>query len=159
MECQTQRLRVCLRTGSTSSSANAAVFWLQTDYQKPFEYYKTTRSDDTLIALREFRNSRPQPTLQHRPRSYNHENRPISSTQDGSRRSGRASTFPRVPIEVVSMLPREDGRRLCHKYLSKVGCPVSDCSRGHFRPRSLPQYAKSVIDERWQGLASQFSDL
>ncbi|KAJ8558911.1 hypothetical protein ON010_g8539 [Phytophthora cinnamomi] len=72
----------------------------------------------------------------------------------------RHSTKSKIPPSVISSLPKSpDGRRLCMRYVSKVGCNNSDCARGHFKPASLTDETKAVTTQRWRGLADEFKDL
>eukprot|EP00644_Phytophthora_capsici_P005017 jgi/Phyca11/538157/estExt2_Genewise1Plus.C_PHYCAscaffold_10523 len=54
---------------------------------------------------------------------------------------------------------KEDGRRLCLRYVSKAGCNVTDCARAHFKPVSLTDETKTVIVQRWKGLSEDCKDL
>ncbi|KAE8882777.1 hypothetical protein PF005_g8838 [Phytophthora fragariae] len=69
--------------------------------------------------------------------------------------SARLPTKPKIPAPVRAAIPkREDGRRLCLRFISKAGCNVTECSRARFKPQSLSSDAKAVIAQHWNGLAT-----
>ncbi|EGZ19148.1 hypothetical protein PHYSODRAFT_494755 [Phytophthora sojae] len=87
------------------------------------------RNDDQLVALKE---------------SY-----PVWTT-----------TKTRIPNNVLTSLPkREDGRRLCLRFVSKAGSNLPDCPRPHFKPQALSDEAKAVVNQRWNGLLTECKDL
>ncbi|KAF4142492.1 hypothetical protein GN958_ATG08301 [Phytophthora infestans] len=66
----------------------------------------------------------------------------------------------KIPSSVIAALPKnDDGRQLCMRYISKVGCTMTECARAHFKPTALADEAKALITQRWKGLADEFKDL
>lgn len=110
-----------------------------------------TRHDEDLSELKEYYATKPVPAA-HGQCSDQH--------RDG--RDGRRAAQPTIPANVTSLLPKQDGKELCMRYLSKDGCRGQGdgrCYRAHFRPHILHPDVRSYIIERFHGLASSFSDL
>ncbi|OWZ18015.1 hypothetical protein PHMEG_0007963 [Phytophthora megakarya] len=98
------------------------------------------RSDDKLAALRDSSQSWKPLSTPVRLRT---------SDRDKVSRGQRAKMTSCIHSEVFSRLPKgEDGRRVCLKFLSKSGCKYANCSNSHFRPESLPDGARKIIEER-----------
>ena len=78
-------------------------------------------------------------------------------------------TFPRreakntIPAEVYASLPSQQGKTVCLKFLSKLGCRggrrLGDCpqnkARSHFIPPSLSEGVKKHISLQWGGLSTE----
>jgi hypothetical protein len=91
--------------------------------------------------------------------------RPASIHRPGPTREQRNSKSSAVPRELTALLPKQEGKTLCMRYLSKKGCSgpnpgqCFDPNRAHFKPLALPADAKSFIDKNFFGLAPGFNDL
>ncbi|KAG1700712.1 hypothetical protein DVH05_011571 [Phytophthora capsici] len=109
------------------------------------------RSDDKLSALRDSCQA-------WKPTS--HSNRARITESEKGPRPQRTPASSRIPTDVYAKLPKaDDDRRVCLKFLSKVGCQYANCSSAHFRPPSLPEGAKAVVKEKWGGFATEYQDL
>eukprot|EP00644_Phytophthora_capsici_P013013 jgi/Phyca11/101024/e_gw1.5.1009.1 len=95
-----------------------------------------TRNDEQLIALKDS----------------------IPAWQKESSSQSRRKT--KIPSSVIASLPKgEDGRKLCLRYVSQVGCTSADCARAHFKPDTLTDETKVIITQRWKGLSDDCKDL
>ncbi|KAG7391436.1 hypothetical protein PHYPSEUDO_004971 [Phytophthora pseudosyringae] len=85
-------------------------------------------------------------------------------TQDPSRRGERQRRPSSVPATVLDALPRQGGKQLCMKAISKMGCTGDgrggcfDFKRAHFYPKDLPDVVKPYITEKYHGLAAEPKD-
>ncbi|KAG1712550.1 hypothetical protein DVH05_000292 [Phytophthora capsici] len=62
-----------------------------------------------------------------------------------------------VPLEVLAALPKQNGKALCMRYISKQGCrgQGETCiyeERAHFNPVILPDIVREHIDKNYGGL-------
>jgi hypothetical protein len=100
--------------------------------------------------------------------------RPSISHQPGRRggnpvalreQPGQQSAQPRIPRQIFDLIPKHNGRQICLRYLSVLGCSSGSSdrcnygSRVHAVPDSLDARVKGHIIQRMGGLGEQFSHL
>ncbi|RLN87954.1 hypothetical protein BBJ28_00027189, partial [Nothophytophthora sp. Chile5] len=78
--------------------------------------------------------------------------------------TGRVMRERRIAQEVTELIPEQNGKQLCLRYLSVKGCKTSKDSgcysgRGHFVPSQLHSRVKDLIRTRFGGLKPQFASL
>ncbi|KAE9084423.1 hypothetical protein PF007_g21523 [Phytophthora fragariae] len=71
---------------------------------------------------------------------------------------------PEITADMVQMLPELNGKRLCMKYLSKMGCPSTreGCfsrRRGHFRPDNIPATIRNLIVQHYGVFKPELADI
>ncbi|KAF4046764.1 hypothetical protein GN244_ATG00763 [Phytophthora infestans] len=55
----------------------------------------------------------------------------------------------------INPIPQDaSGRRLCLRFISRVGCSSTDCSRAHLKPDALHDLIEAAITKRWRGLGN-----
>lgn len=68
----------------------------------------------------------------------------------------------RVPPDVLAVLPRQNGKELCLRHLSKRGCQSTDparcvnSKRYHSRPATLPTQIRTHVKSNFGGLCEQY---
>lgn len=114
-----------------------------------------TRSDDMLSALKDSNSLWKKKTQSDKSQSVG---RARPSDRDQNRKTTRNSNP--ISAEIYEKVPQDaSGRRLCLRFISRVGCSSTDCSRAHLKPDALHDLIEAAITERWRGLGSAYQDL
>ncbi|KAF1772964.1 hypothetical protein GQ600_5841 [Phytophthora cactorum] len=66
--------------------------------------------------------------------------------------------------DLLRVLPTSNGKALCMKYLSKMGCPSRrdgrfSRKRGHFCPTSIPAKVRDIIVQHYGGFKAEFVNI
>lgn len=95
--------------------------------------------------------------------------KPSSTPQQGDSSQLRVQCVVKseqsIPADVYALLPVEDGKRLCLRFLSNAGCRSNNgksclsAKRAHFVPGSLNPLVKDLITERFGGLKPEHASL
>ncbi|KAL3664968.1 hypothetical protein V7S43_010143 [Phytophthora oleae] len=84
-----------------------------------------------------------------------------TSTADHDQHAPR---YASITKEVDDLIPSEDGKKLCLRFLSVRGCKSTKAvpcfsGRAHFEPESLHAKVKAVIRKRFGGIKPKYASL